>query len=54
MKLEPIEPTEIGGVDGGLSEAVTEEGYLRTLPCHLPGQGGMDGFFAARFEKARE
>jgi 16S rRNA (cytosine967-C5)-methyltransferase len=54
MKLAPIEPTEIGGVDGGLSEAVTEEGYLRTLPCHLPGQGGMDGFFAARFEKARE
>ena len=54
MKLAPIEPTEIEGVDGGLSEAVTEEGYLRTLPCHLPGQGGMDGFFAARFEKARE
>ena len=54
MKLAPIEPTEIGGVDGGLSEAVTEEGYLRTLPCHLSGQGGMDGFFAARFEKARE
>jgi 16S rRNA (cytosine967-C5)-methyltransferase len=54
MKLAPIEPTEIEGVDGGLSEAVTEEGYLRTLPCHLPGQGGMDGFFAARFEKAQE
>ncbi len=48
VKLVPVEPAEIGW----LSEAVTGEGYLRTLPCHLSGQGGMDGFFAARFEKA--
>jgi 16S rRNA (cytosine967-C5)-methyltransferase len=40
----PVEPTEIGGLD----EAVTGEGDLRTLPCHLGALGGMDGFFAAR------
>ncbi|MBL6935932.1 MAG: MFS transporter [Alphaproteobacteria bacterium] len=50
VKLVPITPEEIGG----LTEAVTGEGYLRTLPCHFSGQGGMDGFFAARFEKARK
>jgi 16S rRNA (cytosine967-C5)-methyltransferase len=40
----PVAPAEIGG----LSEAITAAGDLRTLPCHLAGQGGMDGFFAAR------
>jgi 16S rRNA (cytosine967-C5)-methyltransferase len=37
---------------GGLAEALTEKGDLRTLPTMLPdpdpAQGGMDGFFAAR------
>ncbi len=28
-------------------ELVTHEGFLRTLPCHLAEEGGMDGFFAA-------
>jgi len=59
MKLVPIEPEEIwrgtGKLARGLADelggAVTAEGYLRTLPCHLSQQGGMDGFFAARFEK---
>jgi 16S rRNA (cytosine967-C5)-methyltransferase len=40
----PVQAEEIGGLD----EAVTEVGDLRTLPCHLGSQGGMDGFFAAR------
>jgi 16S rRNA (cytosine967-C5)-methyltransferase len=39
-----IESAEIGG----LSECLTAEGDLRTLPCHLAEQGGMDGFYAAR------
>jgi 16S rRNA (cytosine967-C5)-methyltransferase len=30
-----------------LSEYLTPLGYIRTLPCHKPTQGGMDGFFAA-------
>ena len=39
----------------GLTEIVTPEGYLRTLPCHLKGEtprlSGLDGFFAARLRK---
>jgi 16S rRNA (cytosine967-C5)-methyltransferase len=34
-----------------LPEARTEEGWLRTHPGLWPDQGGMDGFFAARFVK---
>lgn len=40
-----ITPAEIGGLD----KAVTRDGDLRTLPSMLAGEGGMDGFFAARF-----
>jgi 16S rRNA (cytosine967-C5)-methyltransferase len=35
----------------GLGELLTAEGDLRTLPCHLAAQGGMDGFYAARFRR---
>ncbi|MEZ0169037.1 RsmB/NOP family class I SAM-dependent RNA methyltransferase [Microvirga sp. TS319] len=49
---QPITADEIGG----LTECLTPEGDLRTLPCHLvsPGheRGGLDGFFVARFVKA--
>jgi 16S rRNA (cytosine967-C5)-methyltransferase len=48
----PIEASEVAG----LSEIVTAEGDLRTLPCHLPHQdarlGGLDGFYAARLIKS--
>lgn len=37
----------------GLRELVTEDGDLRTLPCHLAEQGGMDGFYAARLTRLR-
>jgi 16S rRNA (cytosine967-C5)-methyltransferase len=44
----PIEASEVAG----LSEIVTSEGELRTLPCHLPHPdprlAGLDGFYAAR------
>jgi 16S rRNA (cytosine967-C5)-methyltransferase len=36
----------------GLRELLTPEGDLRTLPCHLAAEGGMDGFYAARLVKA--
>ena len=46
--LEPVAPTDIGGLNG----AITSQGYLRTLPSLLPDpdpvMAGMDGFFAAR------
>ena len=49
----PVEAAEIEG----LAEAVTPEGDLRTLPCHIRLEdariSGLDGFFAARFERRR-
>lgn len=33
------------------AEFVTPEGWLRTLPCHLPEFGGCDAFFIARLHK---
>ena len=48
LQRVPIGASEVAG----LSETVTAEGDLRTLPCHLPHQdprlGGLDGFYAAR------
>ncbi len=44
----PVTPAEIGG----LEEAITAAGELRTLACHLAGAGGMDGFYACRLRKA--
>ena len=36
---------------GGLAEAISPEGDLRTLPCHLADQGGLDGFYACRLRR---
>lgn len=47
LRRLPIRPDEIGG----LSEAITAEGDLRTLPSLLVDQGGMDAFFTARLQK---
>jgi 16S rRNA (cytosine967-C5)-methyltransferase len=33
-------------------DAITADGDLRTLPCHLAEKGGMDGFYAARLRKS--
>lgn len=35
----------------GLPISLTDNGEVRTLPCHLAGQGGMDGFFIARLQR---
>src|SRR5712672_9836 len=47
MRRAPIEAGEVAG----LTEIVTADGDLRTLPCHLPHAdprlGGLDGFYAA-------
>ncbi len=52
MRRAPIEASEVAG----LSEILTAEGDLRTLPCHLPHQdprlSGLDGFYAARLVKS--
>jgi len=36
---------------GGLAEAMTADGALRALPCHLADRGGIDGFYAARLRR---
>ena len=43
----PVAPAEIGG----LAEAVTPEGDVRTRPSQLAGSGGIDGFYMARLER---
>jgi 16S rRNA (cytosine967-C5)-methyltransferase len=52
LRRVPIEAGEVAG----LSEIITRDGDLRTLPCHLPHAdpklGGLDGFFAARLVKS--
>jgi 16S rRNA (cytosine967-C5)-methyltransferase len=47
LKRAPLSEGEVFG----LKELLTPEGDLRTLPCHLAEQGGMDGFYAARLVK---
>jgi len=52
LRRLPIRPDEIGGI----SEFVNPAGDLRTLPSHWndsdPRMSGLDGFFAARLERA--
>ena len=35
----------------GLDSLITEDGDLRTLPCHFADLGGLDGFYAARLRR---
>jgi 16S rRNA (cytosine967-C5)-methyltransferase len=44
VERRPIRPEEVGG----LTELLTRDGDLRTLPSHLPQYDGIDGFYAAR------
>ena len=52
LRRVPITPEEVGG----LSEVISAEGDLRSLPCHLeaaePKLAGLDGFFASRLVKS--
>jgi 16S rRNA (cytosine967-C5)-methyltransferase len=51
VRRMPIVASEVFGRD----EFITKDGDLRTLPCHLPDSdsrlAGLDGFYAARFQK---
>ena len=49
LELWPVTPTELPG----LENAVTARGLVRTHPGMAPGgrEGGMDGFFVARFRR---
>ncbi|MET0220893.1 MAG: RsmB/NOP family class I SAM-dependent RNA methyltransferase, partial [Tardiphaga sp.] len=52
LKRMPVDAGEVAG----LTEIVTADGDLRTLPSHLPHAdprlGGLDGFYAARLVKS--
>jgi 16S rRNA (cytosine967-C5)-methyltransferase len=47
VRHDPFTPTELAAVP----EALTSDGYARTLPCMWSERGGMDGFFIARLVK---
>lgn len=47
LERVPVGPEEVGG----LAEAITPEGDLRTLPCFWAEWGGMDGFYACRLRR---
>jgi 16S rRNA (cytosine967-C5)-methyltransferase len=47
FRREPVKPSDVFGH----VEWISADGDLRTLPCHLAEQGGMDGFFAARLRR---
>ncbi|GAB0114739.1 RsmB/NOP family class I SAM-dependent RNA methyltransferase [Acidisoma sp. C75] len=47
LRIDPIGVEEAPG----LGEARTAEGFLRTHPGLWPEEGGMDGFFIARFRR---
>ena len=47
LERVPVRANELGG----LEELLSPEGDLRSLPCHLVDQGGMDGFYAARLKR---
>lgn len=48
FQVESVHADELGVEPG----AVSGEGFLRVLPSHGAGFGGMDGFFAARLHRA--
>jgi 16S rRNA (cytosine967-C5)-methyltransferase len=47
----PLERVPVAAEEVGLAVEITPEGAVRTLPCHLPDQGGLDGFFIARLRR---
>jgi len=52
VRRAPVAASEVAG----LTEILTADGDIRTLPCHLPHQdprlSGLDGFYAARLVKS--
>ncbi|MBO6783263.1 MAG: methyltransferase [Alphaproteobacteria bacterium] len=52
VRLDPLDPGEWPELADTSPPAVTPDGMLRTLPCHWPERGGMDGFFAARLVRS--
>jgi 16S rRNA (cytosine967-C5)-methyltransferase len=47
LRRRAIKGREMPGLEG----AITPEGDVRTLPCHMQKIGGMDGFYIARLQR---
>ncbi len=48
----PVERIAVQAAEvGGQTELIDSAGDLRTLPCHLPTHGGIDGFYACRLRR---
>ena len=48
----PIERAPVAQAElHGLAVDITADGDVRTLPCHLAAQGGIDGFYIARLRR---
>ena len=48
----PVERVPVAAAElDGLQELITEQGDLRSLPCHLADDGGLDGFYACRLRR---
>ena len=47
FEVQAIQPNEVPE----LSQAITDEGYLRLLPFYWAAYGGLDGFLVARLVK---
>ncbi|MFO1036610.1 MAG: RsmB/NOP family class I SAM-dependent RNA methyltransferase [Geminicoccaceae bacterium] len=47
FERSPIARSELKGLEA----EITAAGEVRTLPCHLAAQGGIDGFFIARLTR---
>lgn len=51
MARVAITREELPGLDDLSPPAITAQGDVRTLPCHLADAGGMDGFYIARLKR---
>lgn len=47
----PVTSGELHGLDDLSPPAITQEGDVRTLPCHFAAEGGVDGFYIARLQR---
>ena len=54
FKIIPIKEKEINSRnDLNLSDLITKEGFIRTLPYMLKEYGGIDSFFIAKLQKVK-
>jgi 16S rRNA (cytosine967-C5)-methyltransferase len=52
LRSLPVERVPVARPElDGLQVDITPEGDVRTLPCHLADQGGVDGFYIARLRR---